>query len=1030
MRFTLSRLSLSLALLAATHLPSFAVADPGDLFLFAQFWNQEGAGPTEFDYLPSTLLCTLEGTCSPSVPGGGGEEGFDFGDAPDSYKTTLASAGPRHDTASGGPYLGAVRPDTEPDGRPNLHAEGDDGHRQEAKLDRLFGEGGGVDEPFGMGASIFDLALQDDGKILAAGYVKTGPGDNDSDMAVARFHENGSLDMDFGTNGLAQIDFGLPRETASGVAIQSDGKIVISGKRLIPPVSGERDFFVARLKSDGTPDEMFSEDGKATFNVDQDTSGANDVLAYVLDGAIKVVAVGTSNNRFSPPPLLGHVVMLNEDGTPDVEFAASGRRGKSGTANTIVPRQDDRFMIGGGTGEADSNYQMFELYDDGDFTPFADFGTFGIGLGAPDEDILGLFIDNDEGIVAVGPGGGDFKIFKVDFFGDGLEDDFGNMGSVTTDLGGEDVARAVVQRLDGRFLVAGSSVGAVTEAVLVQYLANGNIDTTFGLNGVARTGGSDESLSATTVLVQPDAKVLVAGNGETSEVGFRIARLGAFEDDEEGVRFEGGILLERGTQGRAVVTISGSDGEAQLSGWIDFNGDGTFSGPGEQVAGPDRRKSLSNGPVNVDFTVPAGAVLGNTYSRWRVSTAAGLGPDGEALDGEVEDYRVIIIDPAAPVSVAQVTIIASTTAGAVGHSISADGMRRVFTSGGDLVGANADRNIEVFLLDLLGGSLRQITHTRPTASSLSAAISGDGNTIAFESRADLVGQNRVRERQLFAFDVPTGEFTQISQTIDVFDHGIYEDISLSHDGTRIAFGTDADLIDENGDGNIELFLYDSTGPTLSQLTDHSFSTSPGEINTPLISGNGNKIVFTSDIDLVGMNAEPNKNDELFLYDIASMVFTQITVTDNDFHRVPTISFDGTRITFDGVTDVAGPNAGFNQEVYLYDTGTMMFTPITPTGSGILNTNPSISGDGHRVSFQSNSDFAGMNADSGAELFIFDTRNSAYTQITNSAETANFLTSHLNADGTLVAFDGRRDLTGENPEGNSEAYIGIIPPFAP
>ena len=89
-----------------------------------------------------------------------------------------------------------------------------------------------------------------------------------------------------------------------------------------------------------------------------------------------------------------------------------------------------------------------------------------------------------------------------------------------------------------------------------------------------------------------------------------------------------------------------TQGEAtQLEAWIDFNGDGSFGGPGEQIipslelaAGPDGRRLLR-------FDVPSSAVAGEQIARFRLSTEGDLGPTGAAADGEVEDYVVTVVGP-------------------------------------------------------------------------------------------------------------------------------------------------------------------------------------------------------------------------------------------------------------------------------------------------------------------------------------------------------------------------------------------------
>ena len=48
-------------------------------------------------------------------------------------------------------------------------------------------------------------------------------------------------------------------------------------------------------------------------------------------------------------------------------------------------------------------------------------------------------------------------------------------------------------------------------------------------------------------------------------------------------------------------------------------------------------------PTNFNLTIPAFAAPGDTYARFRFSSAGGLSYDGPADDGEVEDYQVEIL---------------------------------------------------------------------------------------------------------------------------------------------------------------------------------------------------------------------------------------------------------------------------------------------------------------------------------------------------------------------------------------------------
>ena len=105
-------------------------------------------------------------------------------------------------------------------------------------------------------------------------------------------------------------------------------------------------------------------------------------------------------------------------------------------------------------------------------------------------------------------------------------------------------------------------------------------------------------------------------------------------DDEDGVRFVSSLLV--GESADLVVVASA---EARLDGWIDFNADGDWTDEGEQVFAS---VLLAAGENELTVAVPGDAVPSDTYARFRLSSAGGLGPGGAAEDGEVEDYRISV----------------------------------------------------------------------------------------------------------------------------------------------------------------------------------------------------------------------------------------------------------------------------------------------------------------------------------------------------------------------------------------------------
>jgi len=106
-------------------------------------------------------------------------------------------------------------------------------------------------------------------------------------------------------------------------------------------------------------------------------------------------------------------------------------------------------------------------------------------------------------------------------------------------------------------------------------------------------------------------------------------------DDEDGVVFTGALV-----PGQSATAAVSSGAPGLLDAWIDFDGDGAWSGTGERIASA---LPLVAGANVVAFTVPPTALpSSNVFARFRLSSAGVAGPEGLAADGEVEDYLVPI----------------------------------------------------------------------------------------------------------------------------------------------------------------------------------------------------------------------------------------------------------------------------------------------------------------------------------------------------------------------------------------------------
>ena len=354
-------------------------------------------------------------------------------------------------------------------------------------------------------------------------------------------------------------------------------------------------------------------------------------------------------------------------------------------------------------------------------------------------------------------------------------------------------------------------------------------------------------------------------------------------------------------------------------------------------------------------------------------------------------------------------------------SISGDGSRIAFDSTADLTGGNPDGNREIFVYDRANG-FTQVTNTAAAAGiggiNVTASISGNGTCVAFVSFADLTGGNGDHGEEIFLYNAVTSNITQI--TTGNSDSQASRSPSISADGTRIAFHSFADLTGDNADHNSEIFLFDATTAGLTQITN----TTVRECFDAAISGDGKRIAFQSDANLNGGNVDGN--NEIFLYDTVTSNFTQITDSAARSNDSPSINDDGTRIVFDSNADLTGGNADGNREIFLFDTTTdnlKQLTNSTAGGSG----NTSISGDGTRIAFLSTSNLTGGNPNFSLEMFLFDTAASSITQLTNSS--GEYRSPSISADGTQVAFTSTANLSGTNADQNKEVFLATcsVPP---
>ncbi len=174
-------------------------------------------------------------------------------------------------------------------------------YNSNGSLDTTFGTGGKATADFsGRFDLAYAAALQPDGKIIAGGYTVGASDDgNNVNFAVARFTADGSLDTSFGSGGKVTTDFASLRDEIRSLAVQADGKIIAAGSTGNNNNSGTVNFALARYDAGGGLDNSFGSGGKVTTDFPSQSSYADIAYAVSVQANGKIVAAGQGANQFA-----------------------------------------------------------------------------------------------------------------------------------------------------------------------------------------------------------------------------------------------------------------------------------------------------------------------------------------------------------------------------------------------------------------------------------------------------------------------------------------------------------------------------------------------------------------------------------------------------------------------------------------------------------------------------------------------------------------------------------------------------------
>ena len=173
---------------------------------------------------------------------------------------------------------------------------------EDGSVDVAFGAGGVVIHDLGGWDSITSIVQQDDGRLVVAGSTDGG-GSATSDMAFVRFNGDGTLDRGFGENGAVIVNFHQSNgfDEVRRLVRQSDGKLVATGSATPSNPFDYQRMPVVRLLPDGEPDATLGVDGRISIELsDPDGQGAGNVAwasSLAIEAAGRIVVVGNGNSN-------------------------------------------------------------------------------------------------------------------------------------------------------------------------------------------------------------------------------------------------------------------------------------------------------------------------------------------------------------------------------------------------------------------------------------------------------------------------------------------------------------------------------------------------------------------------------------------------------------------------------------------------------------------------------------------------------------------------------------------------------------
>ncbi len=220
-----------------------------------------------------------------------------------------------------------------------------------------------VPSALGWHAVASDIAIQADGKLIVSGYAFY----DGYSARLLRYNSDGSLDSSFDSDGIAWLS---SMYRGQSVALQTDGRIVAAGTSRIWSSPSFDDYSLMRFNKDGSPDTTFGQEGVVIQPVAPLTLGGDGIddsidLAIQADG--RLVVSGMSEFGAGDGGYNSVVLRFNPNGALDSAFGSDGvvitrmALGDWSDGYTAVALQTDGKIVTAGFAQIGSSEIQFSV---------------------------------------------------------------------------------------------------------------------------------------------------------------------------------------------------------------------------------------------------------------------------------------------------------------------------------------------------------------------------------------------------------------------------------------------------------------------------------------------------------------------------------------------------------------------------------------------------------------------------------------------------------------------------------------------